>query len=74
MAPEAGTSVLPNRDSRPELPAERQAPRHLEPEDFGRPSPPQVDESIAVRAAGADLQLRAAVQHLRVLARVGAGG
>ncbi|MCA9708025.1 MAG: PDZ domain-containing protein [Myxococcales bacterium] len=64
-------TAIPTLDSRPELPAERQTPRHLQPEDFGRPSPPMVDESPAVRAAGEDLQLRAAVQHLRVLAKVG---
>jgi carboxyl-terminal processing protease len=70
-AGEAGpASAVPNRDSRPELPSERQTPRHLEPEDFGRDSPPRVDESVAVRAAGEDLQLRAAVQHLRVLAKL----
>lgn len=66
---EAAAEAIPNRDSRPELPSERQTPRHLEPEDFGRESPPRVDESPAVRAAGDDLQLRAAVQHLRVLAQ-----
>ncbi len=62
--------AIPNRDSRPELPAERQTPRHLKPEDFGRESPPRVDESTAVRAAGDDLQLRAAVQHLQALAQL----
>ena len=51
---------------------ERENPGHLEPEDFGRKSPPMIDESPALRAAGDDLQLRAAVQHLRVLATVGA--
>jgi carboxyl-terminal processing protease len=64
------TQAIPNRDSRPELPSERQTPRHLVPEDFGRESPPRVDESPAVRTAGDDLQLRAAVQHLRVLAKL----
>jgi carboxyl-terminal processing protease len=68
---EAAAKAIPNQDSRPELPSERQTPRHLEPEDFGRQSPPRVDESPAVRAAGDDLQLRAAVQHLRVLAKLG---
>jgi carboxyl-terminal processing protease len=68
---EVATQAIPNRDSRPELPSERQTPRHLEPEDFGRKSPPRIDESPAVRAAGDDLQLRTAVQHLRVLARLG---
>ena len=64
-------AAMPNLDSRPELPAERENPGHLEPEDFGRESPPRVDESVAVKAAGDDLQLRTAVQHLRVLAKVG---
>jgi carboxyl-terminal processing protease len=73
VALEAAASAIPNRDSRPELPSERQTPRHLEPEDFGRENPPRVDESPAVRAAGDDLQLRAAVQHLRVLAKLGDG-
>ncbi|MEM9453298.1 MAG: S41 family peptidase [Myxococcota bacterium] len=68
----APEGVVPNRDSRPELPAERENPRHLEPEDFGRRSPPMVDESAALRAAGDDLPLRAAVQHLRVLAKLAA--
>ncbi|MCH9686041.1 MAG: hypothetical protein K0V04_31690, partial [Deltaproteobacteria bacterium] len=68
----AGDGAVPNRDSRPELPAERETPRHLRPEDFGRESPARIDESVAVRAAGDDLQLRAAVQHLRVLARLAA--
>lgn len=57
-------------DSRPELPPERENPGHLRPEDFGRESPPMVDESPAVREAGDDLQLRAAVQHLRGVAAV----
>ncbi len=64
---ESAAQAVPNRDSRPELPSERQTPRHLEPEDFGRPSPSRVDESVAVLAVGDDLQLRAAVQQLRVL-------
>jgi carboxyl-terminal processing protease len=70
VALELPAQAIPNRDSRPELPSERQSPRHLEPEDFGRKSPPRVDESPAVRAAGDDLQLRTAVQHLRVLAKL----
>ncbi|MEX1365812.1 MAG: S41 family peptidase [Nannocystaceae bacterium] len=65
-----GQDALPTLDSRPELPPERANPRHLEPEDFGRDSPPRIDESVAVRAAGNDLQLRTAVQHLRAMARV----
>ncbi|MCX4241208.1 S41 family peptidase [Paraliomyxa miuraensis] len=74
VSPEVGTAAMPNRDSRPELPSERQTPGHLRPEDFDRDSPPRVDESEAVRAAGDDLQLRAAVQHLRVLARIESHG
>lgn len=69
-AVDVAAKAIPNLDSRPELPSERQTPRHLEPEDFGRQSPPRVDESPAVRAAGDDLQLRTAVQHLRVLAKL----
>lgn len=60
-----GTTVPAYRDSLPELEPERGHPRHLKPENFGYPAVPQVDESEAVRAAGADAQLRAAVQHLR---------
>ncbi len=60
----ASPSVLPLGDSRPEISPERDAPRHLRPEDFGRASPATTDESPAVRAAADDLQLRAAVQHL----------
>lgn len=69
-AVDVAAKAIPKLDSRPELPSERQTPRHLEPEDFGRQSPPRVDESPAVRAAGDDLQLRTAVQHLRVLAKL----
>lgn len=68
-----GTDGRPVLDSRPELPPERDNPGHLRPEDFGRDSPPRVDESIAVRAAGDDLQLRTAVQHLRALSRLATG-
>lgn len=57
-------AALPIADSRPELSPEREAPRHLVPTDFGRPMPPLVDESPAVIAAGDDIQLRTAVQHL----------
>jgi carboxyl-terminal processing protease len=59
------TPALPLGDSRPELLPEREASRHLRPEDFGRLMPPMSDESPAVRAAGDDLQLRTAVQHLQ---------
>jgi carboxyl-terminal processing protease len=54
-----------NGDSRPEIIPERGHPRHLEPGDFGRKPPPMVDETPALRASGDDLQLRAAVQHLK---------
>jgi carboxyl-terminal processing protease len=67
---DVAAKAIPNLDSRPELPSERQTPRHLEPEDFGRESPSRVDESPALRSAGDDLQLRTAVQHLRVLAKL----
>jgi hypothetical protein len=67
---DVAAKAIPNLDSRPELPSERQTPRHLEPEDFGRDSPSRVDESPALRSAGDDLQLRTAVQHLRVLAKL----
>jgi len=72
VAAEVAAEAVPTLDSRPELPAERENPGHLKPEDFGRESPPRIDESVAVRAAGDDLQLRTAVQHLRVLARLAA--
>jgi carboxyl-terminal processing protease len=61
----AGPGGIANKDSRPELGSERASPRHLRPEDFGRPEPPMVDETAALRAAGDDVQLRAAVQHLK---------
>lgn len=51
-------------DSRPELQPERAQPRHLEPEDFGRSSPPAENRPISVRNAGDDVQLRVAVEHL----------
>lgn len=60
-----GTAAVPYKDSLPELEPERAHPRHLRPEQFGHPSSPQGDEGEAVRAAGDDPQLRAAVQHLR---------
>lgn len=67
----APPGALPNRDSRPELKPERENPRHLEPEDFGRVTPLMRDEGPAIRATGEDLQLRAAVQHLQAWTRVG---
>lgn len=66
----APPGALPLGDSRPELAPERDAPRHLRPEDFGRLMPSTIDDSPAVRAAGDDLQLRAAVQHLVAWDRV----
>jgi carboxyl-terminal processing protease len=64
---------VPNRDSRPELEAERAVPRHLKPEDFGRDAPPLVDETAALRAAGDDIQLRTAVQHLKAWRKISKG-
>jgi len=66
----ATAQPVPLGDSRPEIMPEREVPRHLEPEDFGRLTPSKVDESPAVRAAGDDLQLRTAVQHLVAWDRV----
>jgi len=60
-----GTTAPNYRDSLPELDPERAHPRHLKPENFGYPAAPQDDESEAVKATGADAQLKAAVQHLR---------
>ena len=57
-------------DSRPEIDPERKSPRHLRPEDFGRASPSLTDETLAVRAAGDDVQLRTAVQHLQAWDRL----
>jgi carboxyl-terminal processing protease len=60
-------------DTRPELRPERDQPRHLRPEDFGREAPPMADTGPAVRATGDDLQLRTAVEHLRAWDRLGPG-
>jgi carboxyl-terminal processing protease len=60
-----GPTLTAYRDSLPELEPERAHPRHLKPENFGYPANLQGDESEAVKAAGDDAQLRAAVQHLR---------
>jgi carboxyl-terminal processing protease len=62
--------TLPTQDSRPEIDPERSSPRHLVPEDFGRRSPSMIDETIAVRAAADDVQLRTAVQHLQAWDRL----
>ena len=62
-----GEEAVPTEDSRPEVVPERDNPRHLEPEDFGRDTPPRIDEGVALRAAGDDLQMRAAVQHLQAI-------
>jgi carboxyl-terminal processing protease len=61
---------LPNLDSRPEIDPERIQPRHLRPEDFGRKTPSISDETPALQAAGDDLQLRTAVQHLYAWSRL----
>jgi carboxyl-terminal processing protease len=66
----APPGTLPRFDTRPELDPERSHDRHLRPEDFGRETPPMVDEGRAVRAAGDDQQLRAAVQHLAAWERL----
>ena len=63
-----------NLDTRPELEPERAHPRHLQPQDFGRRAAPMVDEGAALRAAGDDQQLRAAVQHLAAWDRLGPVG
>ena len=60
-----GTGLTAYQDSLPELEPERAQPRHLKPESFGHPANTQNDEGEAVRAAGLDAQLKAAVQHLR---------
>ena len=60
-----GTELTPYKDSIPELEPERAQPRHLRPEAFGYPPSTQNAEGEALRAAGSDAQLRAAVQHLR---------
>ncbi|MEM6992485.1 MAG: S41 family peptidase [Myxococcota bacterium] len=64
---EKAEKAIPRDDSRPEVIPERENPRHLEPEDFGRETPSMVDEGAALTAAGDDLQLRAAVQHLQAI-------
>jgi carboxyl-terminal processing protease len=58
-------------DTRPELRPERDQPRHLVPEDFGRRSASTADTGPAVRATGEDLQLRTAVEHLQAWDRLG---
>lgn len=65
-----GSDFRAYKDSLPELEPERAQPRHLKPEDFGYPPASLVDDSEAVRGAGDDAQLRAAVQHLRALAQI----
>jgi len=66
----ADAGVLPRRDSRPDLEREREQPRHLEPEAFGRPSPSLEDEGPALLAASDDVQLRTAVQHLQAWSQI----
>ena len=70
----AEAGAVPKLDSRPELDPERAHPRHLRPEDFGRLAPSSADQTPAVRAAGDDVQLRSAVQHLKAWRRVGGSG
>ncbi len=60
-----GTGSVPYSDSMPDLEPERAHPRHLRPEDFRGQRSPDIDETAAVRAAGEDVQLRVAVQHLQ---------
>ncbi len=67
-AAEPGAKV--DLDSRPEIRPERESPRHLEPEDFGRDSPSLASASKAEIAAADDVQLRRAVQHLKAWERV----
>jgi carboxyl-terminal processing protease len=50
--------------------SERTQPRHLRPEDFGRLPVPPKEEGEALRAAGDDAQLRAAIQHLQAWDRL----
>ncbi|NVB38841.1 S41 family peptidase [Pseudenhygromyxa sp. WMMC2535] len=59
-------------DSRPQLEPERAAPKHLRPQDFGRPGVPSDDAPSPARAAaGDDAQLLAAIDHLQAWARLG---
>lgn len=62
-------------DSRPGVQTERDLPRHLTPDQFGRAlgSDPSDGPAIrpAVRAAGDDAQLRAAVEHLQAWETLG---
>jgi carboxyl-terminal processing protease len=58
-------------DSHPELEPERSDPHHLRPEDFGRVTPPDRDQSAALTAAGDDYQIAVAVTHLRAWERIG---
>lgn len=67
---DAPDGVLPNRDTRPELEPERSHPRHLRPEDFGREVPSLANESASLRAAGDDIQLRTALQHLQAWSKI----
>lgn len=63
-------SGIPDRDTRPELRPEREQPRHLRPQDFGAAAVAAEAGSAAVKAAGEDLQLRVAVQHLQAWDRL----
>lgn len=74
-----GPELAPFEDSRPTVEPERADPKALRPEDFGEPpssaaaedEQPELAWPKAVREAGDDAQLVAAVQHLAGLARVG---
>ena len=66
-----GPLLAEQPDSRPQLRPERDVPRHLEPQDFGRPPVPDDTEVSPARvAAGDDAQLLAAIDHLQAWARV----
>ncbi len=67
---EVGTVAHETKDSRPELRPERDQPRHLEPKDFGRSLPMSRSPGAAVDAAGSDVQLATAVEHLQVWDRL----
>ena len=61
-----GTEEVDYADSLPTLETERDLEHHLRPEDFGRSSEDaNADQSAAVVAAGDDVQLAAAVEHLQ---------
>jgi carboxyl-terminal processing protease len=68
-----GPLLAETSDSRPTLEPERADPKHLRPQDFGRPGVEQDDgatPSPARTEAGEDAQLHAAIDHLQAWARV----